>query len=149
MSRKLPSNVPNVTIDDPDSDSDEFDDNVIDPNDEMFNYDKSTVQIEIKREEIDINDLEIMEFIITSLEKGTKLCYFVAQIQDKDIIRKQVVIDYLEKDEQHQDIFIKTEKISEKNYQVPIADVVMRLPDPVENRRGNKVYFPGNVNLNI
>ena len=146
-SRELPSNVKNDSSNDTNSENEEEDDdNVIHPNDGIFN---DGDQIEIKQEKINICDLNENEFIITSLKKGKKLFYFVAQIQKVDNDSNKVVIDYLRQHNEHLDIFHKTEIDREINYEVGLEDIIMRLESPQEFRRGNKFFFTKKINLNV
>ena len=105
--RKLPTNLPDI---DSNSDEEDDDENTIHPNDEIFDYENLTNQIEVQQEEIEMCNLNINDFIITSLSAGNKLKYYVAQIQGVDIDNDEVIVDYLEQHYNYKDIFIKTEK---------------------------------------
>ena len=147
--RKLPSNDTKISCNLTNSEDDEEEDNednCIDPDDNMFKKD-AMKELKIRKIDYDISDLEAMDFVITPLEKGTRIHYFVAQIQEVDKENKKLLIDYLRQHNFHEDIFHKTEIEVDKDYWVSLTDIIMKLRAPEEFRRGNKYFFHHRINL--
>ena len=148
-SKKLPSKSRNVSCDDlNDSEYDEEndDDNLMD-HEEFHNESDLPSELQIKQEEIHLSDLKPMDFVITSLEKRSKNQYFVAQIQEVDEENDTLVMNYLSQHKEHMDIFCKSEKYNENNCVGFAREIIMKLSDPQELRRGNKYFFTHRINL--
>ena len=138
--RTLPSNVPNVP--DVQDDTEESEENYIHACDKLFKEDDKDY-LQIKSEQLKITDLNEDDFVITSLETS----FFVAVITEVLCADEEVIITYLRSHDYLEDTFINTDLESERDFIVPVSQIVMKLPKPNTHRRGKHFFFTSKINL--
>ena len=137
--RTLPSNVPSVP--DVQDDNEESEDNYIHAGDQLFKDENNYIQI--KPEQLKITDLNENDFVITSLETS----FFVAVITEVLCADEEVIVTYLRSHDYLEDTFINTDLESERDFIVPVSQIVMKLPKPNTHRRGKHFFFTSKINL--
>ena len=103
--------------------------------------------ITIEEQDLSLSDLQVNNFIIIPV-KGLrdKVFKFPARIIEIDN-NGDIHIDYLKPDFDKKEVLINPTSESEKNWIIKIEDVIMKLPDPKEDRRGRYI-FNGKLILN-
>ena len=79
----------------------------------------------------------------TSLETS----FFVAVITEVLCEDEEVIITYLRSHDYLEDTFINTDLESERDFIIPISQIVMKLPKPNTHRRGKHFFFTSKINL--
>lgn len=103
--------------------------------------------ITVENQELKETDLQVNNFIIIPVKDyRNKVSNYPAQII-KLGNNGDIHIDYLKQDFDNKEVLLQSTSETEKNWIVSIDDVIMKLPEPKENRRGRYI-FSGKIILN-
>ena len=104
-------------------------------------------EIRVEKQDLEFTDLKVNDFIIVPV-KGCrdKVYNFPAQItklkSDDDIH-----INYLKQNFDQPQVLIGYDSNEEKNFVIPLKDIIMKLPEPKTQHR-NRIVFSKNIILN-
>ncbi|CAL4066681.1 unnamed protein product [Meganyctiphanes norvegica] len=143
---KLPSNLLDVGDDDNDNEDEEEEEeerqyfNVISANKDMGR------EIKVVPQYINLKDLKVNNFliVIAKTKDSNSSEKFVAKITEIDI-EDNIEVEYLNPVFGSPDVFMMYPQPKNETYTVGLEEIVMVLPQPVINRRKNKLFFNGPI----
>ena len=118
-----------------------------DEDDMIFDTTDNDKDITVEEKKPKFIDLQVQNFIVVPVKgQRDKIYYFPAQITKLEN-EKTIHIDYLKQDFDQPEALLEFTSEKEKNWIISIKDIIMKLPEPIEKKRG-KIIFSGKINLN-
>ena len=105
----------------------------VDEDDVQYNNVKDKIIVE--KQELQFTDLEVGNVIVVPVkDKQKSIYYFPAEITMLNISDRTVNIDYLKTDFDNKKILRRVDSESEKNWNIFLVDIIMKLPKPKYHR---------------
>ena len=95
-------------------------------------------EIRVEKQKIKFSSLKVNDIIIVPVGND-QIQFQPAQITRLEDI-KNIFIDYLVPKYDNPEILVKSSSEDYNNYVIPLHDVVMKLPDPIKQRRGRIIF---------
>ena len=103
--------------------------------DDSIHLDK---EIRVQQQEFKFTDLQVEDIIIVPVGDNP-ITYQPAQITKLEDSRN-IYIDYLVPNFDHPEVLVKSDSEDYKNWVIPLNEIVMKLPEPKEQRRGRIIF---------
>ena len=98
-------------------------------------YNNVEDKIIVEKQELQFADLEVGNVIVVPVnDKQKNIYYFPAEITMLNISDRTVNIDYLKTDFDNKKILRRVDSESEKNWNISLVDIIMKLPKPKYHR---------------
>ena len=119
-----------------------------DEDDMMFDTIDIDKDITVEQQKLEFIDLQVKDFIVVPVEGQRDKTYnFPAQITKLEN-ESNIQIDYLKQDFDQPEALLEFTSEEEKNWIITVKDIIMKLPEPIEKKRG-KFIFSSKMKLNM